>query len=218
MAVIAAGAVVLSWQGPGAAGSPVAMLAIGLACLGWAIDNNLTRKVSLTDPVQIAALKGGAAGLVNVAVALAAGGALPSPAAAAAAAAVGLVGYGASLVLFVRALREIGAARTGAYFSLAPFAGASLSVALLGEAITLQLVAAGVLMGAGIWIHLTEHHDHAHGHAELHHDHAHVHDTHHQHEHAEPGPHAQPHTHWHRHRALEHRHPHFPDIHHLHDH
>jgi drug/metabolite transporter (DMT)-like permease len=218
MAVIAAGAVVLSWQGPDAVGGPVAMLAIALACLGWAIDNNLTRKVSLTDPVQIAALKGGAAGLVNIAIAVGTGAALPSPATAAAAAVVGLLGYGVSLVLFVRALREIGAARTGAYFSLAPFAGAVLSVALLGERLTAQLVTAGLLMGAGIWIHLTERHDHDHGHPETGHDHAHLHDLHHQHEHAGPGPLLEPHSHWHRHRAILHRHPHFPDIHHLHSH
>src|SRR5262245_27141129 len=218
MAAIAAGAIVLSWQGSAAAGQPVAMLAIALACLGWAIDNNLTRKVALTDPVQIAGIRGAVAGLVNVAVAFWAGASVPSLRNAGAAAVVGLVGYGVSLVLFVGALREIGAARTGAYFSLAPFAGAILSVTLLGEKLTLQLVSAGLMMGAGLWLHLTEHHEHDHLHPELDHDHAHVHDEHHGHEHDAPEPAAEPHAHRHRHGALTHRHPHFPDVHHEHLH
>ena len=89
-------------------GSPVALAAIALACLGWAVDNNLTRKIALTDPVQIAALKGAVAGVVNVALALSAGASVPSAGKIGAAALVGLVGYGASLVLFVRALRAAG--------------------------------------------------------------------------------------------------------------
>src|SRR5207245_3325461 len=119
--------------GADATGRPAALAAIAGACLAWGIDNNLTRKVSLTDPVRIAALKGGIAGAVNVAIALSRGAALPSPARIVTAAALGLVGYGVSLVLFVRALREVGAARTGAYFSLAPFFGAVLSVLILSE-------------------------------------------------------------------------------------
>jgi len=216
MGAIALGAIVLSWQGPDAAGRPLAVLAIAGACLGWAIDNNLTRKVALTDPVQNAALKGGVAGLVNVAIALSAGARLPSAGAIAASAVAGLVGYGASLVLFVRSLREIGAARTGAYFSLAPFAGAVLSVLWLGEPPTARLAAAAVLMGAGIWLHLTERHEHEHRHVEMGHDHAHVHDDHHAHDHADTA--SGPHSHAHGHDTLEHRHPHFPDDHHHHTH
>ena len=183
MAAIAAGALVLSWQSGNAAGSPVALAAITLACLGWAVDNNLTRKIALTDPVQIAALKGGVAGVVNVALALSAGASVPSAGKIGAAALVGLVGYGASLVLFVRALRAAGAARTGAYFSLAPFFGGALSVALFGEALSIRLVAAGLLMGLGVWLHLTERHAHSHRHEPLTHAHSHVPDLHHRHGH-----------------------------------
>jgi len=218
MSAIAAGAIVLTWQGSGAMGRPVALLAVAAACLGWAIDNNLTRKVSLTDPVQIAALKGAAAGVVNIAIALAGGAGLPSPATIFAAGLVGLFGYGLSLVFFVRALREIGAARTGAYFSLAPFAGAILSVGLLGEKLSAQLVTASVLMGAGIWLHVTERHEHEHRHLEMGHDHAHVHDEHHQHDHGPLEAPVESRSHPHHHGSLRHRHPHFPDTHHYHPH
>jgi drug/metabolite transporter (DMT)-like permease len=218
MTAIAAGAVVLSWQGPDAIGEPGAVIAIAAACLGWALDNNFTRKVSLTDPVQISALKGCAAGLVNTAIALARGARLPGLASVGMAAAVGLVGYGISLVLFVRALRDIGAARTGAYFSLAPFFGAVLAIALFADELSAQVVAAGALMALGVWLHLTEQHQHEHHHAELEHDHAHVHDAHHQHAHAGHESPREPHAHRHRHAALTHGHPHFPDIHHQHPH
>jgi drug/metabolite transporter (DMT)-like permease len=218
MAAISAGALVLSWPGQAAAGHPTAVLAIAGACLAWAIDNNVTRKVALTDPVQIAWPKGCAAGLVNVVIALSAGSTLPPARSALASALVGFLGYGVSLVLFVRALRDIGAARTGAYFSLAPFFGALLAVLLFGQELSLSLVMAAVLMGAGVWLHLTEHHTHAHGHAALEHEHAHVHDAHHEHAHDGGEPAGEPHSHRHRHRTLRHRHPHYPDPHHDHPH
>jgi drug/metabolite transporter (DMT)-like permease len=218
MAAIAAGALVLTWQGGSAAGGAGAMLAVAAACLGWAIDNNVTRKIALTDPVRIAAVKGCAAGLVNIAAALSRGAPLPSPGVAAAAGVLGLIGYGVSLVLFVRALREIGAARTGAYFSLAPFFGALVSVVLFRDELSGQLALAGALMGVGVWLHLTERHAHEHRHPELEHDHAHVHDAHHQHAHAEGAPAREPHSHRHRHDAAPHHHPHFPDVHHEHPH
>jgi drug/metabolite transporter (DMT)-like permease len=218
MTAIAAGALVLAWQGPSATGRPASLVAIAAACLLWAIDNNLTRKVALTDPVQIASLKGCAAGVVNVVVALSRGAGLPSPVRISAAALLGLLGYGISLVLFVRALREIGAARTGAYFSLAPFFGAILSVMLFTEELSGQLVTAGLLMGVGVWLHFTERHDHEHHHRDIDHDHLHVHDEHHQHVHSGGEPAGEPHSHRHRHGHLIHRHPHFPDIHHQHLH
>ena len=218
MAAIAAGALALSWQGPSALGRPLALVAIAAACLLWAIDNNLTRQVSLTDPVRIAALKGCVAGAVNVAVARAGGASFPSPITISAAAVLGLLGYGISLVLFVRALREVGVARTGAYFSLAPFFGAILSVILFSEELSRQLVVAGLLMAVGVWLHLTERHEHAHPHLEAAHDHSHVHDAHHQHAHSGREPAGESHSHPHRHRHLMHRHPHFPDIHHQHPH
>ena len=216
-AAILAGAVLLSWQG-GPAGVGLGALAIGGACLAWGVDNNLTRKLSSADPVQIAAIKGIVAGAVNLALAFAHGAHLPSPGAIAGAGVVGFFGYGVSLVLFVLALRHLGTARTAAYFSTAPFLGAALALILFREPVTIPLVGAAVLMGVGVWLHLSEHHEHEHAHTALDHEHRHVHDDHHQHVHGPGDPAGQPHTHWHHHAPMRHKHPHYPDLHHRHGH
>jgi drug/metabolite transporter (DMT)-like permease len=213
---ILAGAVLLSWEG--SASLDGGALLIAAACVCWGLDNNLTRKLSSADPVQIAMIKGLAAGSVNLALALATGAVLPPPAMVLAAGAVGFLGYGVSLALFVGALRDLGAARTGAYFSLAPFVGATLAIAMLGEKASATLIAAGGLMALGLWLHLTERHEHEHVHEEMEHEHRHRHDIHHQHEHDADAPPGEPHAHRHRHARLVHRHPHYPDLHHRHGH
>jgi drug/metabolite transporter (DMT)-like permease len=216
-AAILAGAVVLSWQG-GPGGIGWGALAIAGACLAWGIDNNLTRRLSAADPVQIALIKGLAAGAANLALAIAVGAQLPAATAIGGAALIGFFGYGVSLVLFVLALRHLGAARTGAYFSTAPFLGAILAVAMLGEPVSVQLGVAGVLMAIGVALHLAERHEHAHSHDALEHEHRHVHDAHHRHRHRPGDPQGEPHTHPHRHLPLVHKHPHYPDLHHRHVH
>lgn len=218
MALITAGAGALSWLGRPEVGVPWGALAITGACLAWAADNNLTRNVSAADPVQIAMLKGLFAGAVNTALALAFGAKLPPAGTLVAVGMIGLFGYGVSLVLFVLALRHLGTARTGAYFALAPFVGAVISVLFLREPMTAGLVIAGFLMAAGVWLHLTERHEHAHHHEPLEHEHLHTHDEHHQHAHAPYDPPGEPHSHPHRHEELAHSHPHFPDLHHRHGH
>lgn len=218
MLCLVAGAIALSWSGtptPGGAVGPVAILG---ACAAWGFDNNLTRKVSLADPLQIVELKGLAAGPFNVALALLAGAAIPASPVLVLAAVIGFFGYGVSLVLYVLALRQLGAARTGAYFSTAPFLGGLVSVAALGDAITPALLIAGGLMGLGVWLHATEHHEHEHVHEPVVHTHPHVHDEHHRHEHGPGDPPGEPHTHRHAHSALRHAHPHMPDMHHDHQH
>lgn len=214
---ILAGAVLLSWQG-GPSGVGLDALAIVGACVAWGVDNNLTRKLSSADPVQIAAIKGIVAGAVNLALALAHGATLPSPVAAASGAVIGFFGYGVSLVLFVLALRHLGTARTGAYFSTAPFLGAALALTLFREPITVQLAAAAVLMGLGVYLHLSERHEHEHAHEAMDHEHRHVRDAHHQHAHGPDDPPGEPHTHFHHHEPLRHKHPHYPDLHHRHQH
>jgi hypothetical protein len=126
---------------------------------------------------------------------------------------IGFLSYGVSLTCFVLALRYIGTARTGAYFSLAPFIGAALSIVILGEPLTRPFLVAAGFMGVGFWLHLTERHEHKHTHELLEHDHRHTHDEHHQHGHRE-----EPHSHLHSHPAIFHSHPHYPDIHHRHGH
>lgn len=218
MACLVAGALVLSWSGAPSITGLIGPLAIAGACLAWGIDNNLTRKVSLADPLQIVEIKGLVAGPINLAIGLAAGATLPGPSTTVAAGIVGFFGYGVSLALFVVALRHLGTARTGAYFSTAPFIGAIAAVLLLREPVTLQLLAAGLLMGLGVYLHLTESHEHEHEHEPIEHAHAHVHDEHHRHAHGPDDPPGEPHTHRHRHVRLRHRHPHLPDMHHTHRH
>ena len=221
MFAIITGAVVLSWPGEARFAGAWPALAVLGACLAWAIDNNLTRKVSLADASFIAMTKGLVAGASNLVLALSTHAAWPETGTIIWAALLGFASYGASLTLFVIGLRHLGTARTGAYFSVAPFFGAALAIFLLGESLTPRLLLAGGLMAIGVWLHLTEQHEHEHTHEPLEHVHEHVHgegDEHHDHGHDEPAIPGIRHTHLHRHEPIRHSHPHFPDAHHLHPH
>ena len=218
MAAIVAGGVALS---AGAAPRDEGLLGAALvaaACLAWAIDNNLTRRVSGGDAATLACLKGLAAGGVNLALALAIGAPMPAAASWIGAGLLGFLGYGVSLTLFIVALRHLGTARTGAYFSVAPFFGAALALAMLGERPDALFWAAAVLMALGVWLHLTERHEHEHAHEAMEHTHEHVHGAHHQHAHDFDWDGREPHVHPHRHARLIHAHPHYPDLHHRHTH
>lgn len=218
MVAIVLGAVILSWPSEVRFAGALPALAILGACFAWGLDNNLTRKVSLTDATWIAGMKGLVAGSVNLGIALLMGATWPPLPNLIGALIVGFLAYGVSLVLFVIGLRHLGTARTGAYFSIAPFIGALIAL-LMGEPITPSLVLAGLLMAIGVWLHLTERHEHFHTHDDLlEHDHEHSHDEHHQHEHDFPVAAGVKHRHLHRHEKLTHNHPHFPDVHHQHEH
>jgi drug/metabolite transporter (DMT)-like permease len=225
-ALIVAGAVALScW--PGATGGPGARagawpgaLLIAGACLAWAIDNNLTQRLSLRDPIALARTKTLGAGLCNLALALTVGATAPPARVVGAALAVGVVSYGISIVLDVYALRLLGAAREAAYFATAPFLGALLALPIVGERPSAHAALAGAVMALGVALLLGERHEHEHTHQPLEHEHAHVHDDHHRHTHppgSEPTDPA-PHSHPHRHEPLTHAHPHVPDLHHRHRH
>ncbi|WP_145482957.1 DMT family transporter [Yersinia aldovae] len=217
MIVIVAGAVILSWPGEAHFAGLGPTLAILGACFAWGIDNNLTRKVSLTDATWIAAIKGLVAGAVNLTFAFALGATMPPLTNLLSALLVGFFAYGVSLALFVIGLRHLGTARTGAYFSIAPFLGAILAIAM-GDTVTFTLIVAGLLMAVGIGLHLTEQHEHQHTHDELSHEHQHLHDEHHQHTHDFPVTEGAAHKHRHQHRPISHSHRHFPDSHHRHKH
>jgi drug/metabolite transporter (DMT)-like permease len=225
MACIVAGALVLSWPTTGVQSSAalVPALCVVAACLAWALDNNLTRKVALNDAAWIASIKGLVAGSVNLGIALTLdAGSMPNAGIVAAAMLLGFLAYGVSLTLFIVAMRHLGTARAGAYFSIAPFAGAVLAIPLLSEPVGWPLLAAATLMAAGVWLHVTEHHQHAHSHDATEHAHWHTHDAHHQHAHvgdqANDATVVAGHSHPHSHTALTHEHAHYPDAHHLHRH
>ena len=219
MLAIVLGGVVLSWTGAGGSNQDwTGPLAVALACLCWGIDNNLTRKVSASDAVFIAAAKGLIAGLVNCSLALYLGAQIPGVAQLAPILLVGFLGYGISLVMFVLALRGLGSARTGAYFSTAPFLGAAVALLGFAESVTVAFWIASALMAVGVWLHLTERHAHEHLHEATEQGHRHVHDEHHQHEHGFEWDPQVPHSHVHVHGVMRHSHAHFPDVHHRHRH
>lgn len=217
MVFILLGVILLSWPGEAHFSGLWPALAVLGACLCWGIDNNFTRKVSLTDATWIAAVKGLIAGPVNLVLAILLGAKFPPFLNMAGGMMVGFFAYGVSLTLFVIGLRHLGTARTGAYFCLAPFFGAALAV-LMGDPVTPLLLIAGALMAIGVWLHLTETHEHEHFHPGMAHTHEHVHDEHHQHEHDFPVAPGVRHTHFHRHDPMTHSHLHFPDSHHQHTH
>ena len=194
----------------------IGVLAIAGACLCWAVDNNLSQRLSLRDPLAVVQVKTLGAGACTLAVVLAIGQPAPDLRAAGPALLLGSLSYGLSLILDMKALRVLGAAREAAYFATAPFLGALLSIPLLGDRPGPADAAAAGLMIAGVALLRGERHRHAHTHEALEHDHLHEHDEHHPHEH--DGPIAGPHAHPHRHERLTHDHPHVPDLHHRHEH
>jgi drug/metabolite transporter (DMT)-like permease len=219
MGLIAVAGVLLSIDPAASAHLGSGAPAVAGACLAWAIDNNLTRKVSGADALTIATIKGIVAGVVNLGIAaLVMRAQWPGIGLVLAGALTGFLGYGVSLVLFVLSLRALGAARTSAYFATAPFVGATLALAVLGETPPGPFWIAAGLMAAGVWLHVSEHHEHLHVHEATEHTHEHAHDEHHAHEHDFPWDGREPHVHPHRHVRLAHRHAHYPDIHHLHSH
>ena len=214
--LITAGAMALSWEG-GSFGFGLGAALVLASSFMWGVDNNLTARVSIKNPVTLAAIKGLAGGFINGALALYACGSLPPLDWAAAALLLGFASYGISLVLFILAMRGLGASRAGAFFGSYPFMGAALSVVFLGEPLTGRLLGASALMLAAFLLLALERHAHPHAHEPLSHDHSHAHDDGHHghaHERGADGTHSHPHSH----EPLEHEHPHLPDAHHRHGH
>ena len=223
-----AGAMLLS-NGSLAGASWIGGGLITLATLAWGIDNNISQRLSLRDPIQIAMYKAAGASLPMLALALLLGHTFPPLPMASELLAIGALGYGLSIWLDLLALRQLGAAREAVLFATAPFVGALFSVVVLREALAPPLLAAAALMAAGVGLLLHEKHSHVHRHGPLDHAHRHRHDPrdsdpHHVHDH-DPGDLAgidadQPfwHAHGHRHAELEHAHPHVSDAHHRHRH
>jgi drug/metabolite transporter (DMT)-like permease len=198
-------------------GSWIGVVEITAACLSWGIDNNLTQRVSLRDPVAVARIKTLAAGSCVLLVALAQSDVgLPNASSLTWAAVTGALCYGVSIVLDVKALRALGAARESAYFATAPFVGALISIIIFWEIPRIWHITGASLMILGVVALIHEKHSHLHTHAALFHEHLHLHDAHHQHGHDRAI--AEPHLHAHSHGGLTHDHPHVSDLHHRHLH
>jgi drug/metabolite transporter (DMT)-like permease len=215
---IMAGAAVLGFQAGELHGDVLGVLALAGACLAWAVDNNLTQRLSLKDPLALVRTKALGSGMCTLALALLTGQPFPSLSVGGAALVLGFGSYGLSIVLDAYALRLLGAAREAAYFATAPFVGALVAVPLLGERLRPLDLLAGALMATGVVLLLRERHRHPHTHQTLDHEHLHVHDTHHQHAHPPGTDTTGPHSHPHRHEPVTHEHPHVSDLHHRHKH
>ena len=217
--VIALGGVSVSLAPGTEAGSTTALGAGLVACatLGWALDNTLSRPLADLDPGGVVTWKGGSGAALSFAVAIAQGEGVPPAWAALGVLACGAIGYGASLRLYLRAQRILGAARTGSVFAVAPFLGA-LAALSLGESIDgTAAIAGGALMALGVYLHLTETHEHEHHHPALTHDHPHCHDDGHHDDHDHEGlARGTLHSHPHEHSPRTHRHAHGEDVHHRH--
>jgi drug/metabolite transporter (DMT)-like permease len=214
--IITAGTIVLSFTPGEVLTLSAGALGVIAACLLWGLDNNLTRVVSLRDPLTISLIKGLVAGTVSFGIAMGIHAPIPGIPLAITVMALGFVTYGLSIFFFVRSLRTLGVARTGAYFSSAPFIGAVLSVLIFQELPDAAFFVALPIMTAGLVLLAGEKHVHWHTHPPLQHEHRHRHDDgHHLHDHTGvvPEEHSHPHTH----NDLEHTHPHVPDIHHRHE-
>lgn len=212
--------ILLSWDSSGQWGFSPGALGVIVACILWGVDNNLTRQISARDPLTIVLVKGLGAGSCSLSLALGLGLPFPGLTATIGALLLGSISYGASIMLFILALRRLGAARTGVLFGTAPFIGAVLSLALFQEPPTGFFLVSLPLMVAGAALLAGEEHVHPHTHGALEHDHRHRHDDgHHDHTHA-PGevPRSGWHSHSHQHASLTHEHPHTPDLHHRHVH
>ncbi len=203
--------------GEGASGWSSALLVLG-ATVAWAVDNHASALVDAVSPAASTAIKGFAAGAVNLALGLALGADMPGAAAVLAALGLGFVSYGLSISLYVRSAQGLGASRAQILFASAPFWGLALAALLLGERVGAFKLAALALFAASTALIFVDRHAHRHEHPPLSHTHAHTHDEGH-HGHVHPG--ADPllrHVHEHRHEGLEHEHAHLPDIHHRHPH
>lgn len=197
-------------------GFSLGALGILVACLLWGLDNNLTCNISAKDPLVIVTAKGLVAGSFSLLLGAALGNPMPAFDVVLKAMLLGSLSYGASIVLFVHAMRGLGAARTSALFGTAPLAGMVLSLLILGETFNPMLMIALPLTVAGAYLLVNEDHSHNHIHDAIEHEHSHAHDDgHHEHDHNEG---VRVHSHPHRHPVLQHAHHHMPDAHHRHAH
>lgn len=189
---------ILSFQGAESLRfSAASLLVLGAACC-WGLENNCTRRISGKSAREIVILKGFFSGGGSLCLARLAGESLPPLGVALRAMGLGFVSYGLSIFFYVRAQRDLGAARTSAYYSVNPFVGSLLALVLLREGLGPGYFAAlpGMLLGVGLATADTLSQEHSHPHT-------------HRMKTGDGGEKTVTHTHPHRHfGGGEHRHPH----------
>jgi drug/metabolite transporter (DMT)-like permease len=218
--LITLASILLSWNFTGQWRFSIGAIGIIFAGFCWGIDNNFTRNISSKNPVSIVIIKGFSAGFFSLFLSLLLKNSIPDLKIILLSMLLGCLSYGFSLVLFVVAMRNLGSARTSAFFGTAPFIGAALSFILFKDTPNIMFIISLLLMIAGAVFLLKEKHSHKHFHEYVAHVHMHNHrDGHHNHSH-KPGevPESGYHSHFHIHESLEHEHSHMPDIHHRHNH
>lgn len=216
-ALILVAAVIVIVKSEGGFDFSISGILVVLACIFWGIDNNLTRDVEELSSTVLASVKGFAAGIFTILLAMLFSSGAATAAQVGGSLLIGSLSYGLSLVLFVEALRKIGSARTATFFAIGPFVGTLMSIVLLGERPSGSYWFAVSLMLAGVFLLYNEVHRHLHTHEALSHSHKHLHDEHHRHTH-EGGETVDAHEHSHIHDVIIHSHGHWPDIHHRHSH
>jgi drug/metabolite transporter (DMT)-like permease len=192
-------------------------LGIMAACILWGIDNNFTRNISAKDPLIIVIIKGLGAGSFSLGMAVFFGIKLPGWETIFSAMLLGSLSYGLSIVLFIHAMRGLGAARTSALLGTAPISGILLSLIIFQDMPSWLFLIAAPLMLVGTLLLVDEQHEHHHIHESISHDHAHVHEDDH-HQHCHDCDEALKHSHLHQHDELAHTHHHLPDLNHRHVH
>lgn len=185
-----------------------------LATLAWGLENNCTKKLSIKDPLMVVLIKGTGSGLGALLLAIIFGELSATFITVVLGLLVGSLSYGMSIFFYIHAQRELGAARTSAYYAIAPFIGVIITLVMFKEFPSVQFYIALFMMMVGSYFAVTQRNNHQHHHKPIVHEHAHSHDDgHHTHDNS-----SVTHSHVHRHNAIDHQHEHTPDSHHNHRH
>lgn len=217
ISLITLSSIILSFEDVGSFTFSIGSIFVLMACLCWGFENNCTRMLSLKDPLQIVVVKGFGSGFGSLIIALVLKQHSTNLLYIAMALLLGFVAYGLSIYFYIMAQRELGAARTSAYYAIAPFIGVLLSIIIFSQQITISFIIALVIMIIAAFFAGVEHHKHIHIHEEITHEHRHNHiDNHHNHVHEYRI--ESEHSHVHTHEKAEHIHKHTPDMHHAHPH
>ena len=156
ISLVTLASIILSVEDAGSFRFSFGSLFVLLACVCWGFENNCTRKISDKDPLEIVVIKGFGSGIGSLVIAFAIGDRLPQLRYILCALLLGFVAYGLSIFFYIYAQRTLGAAKTSAYYAVAPFIGVLLSLLILQEAPRPSFWIALIIMAAGAYLASTE--------------------------------------------------------------